>query len=265
MNDKKVLILETIIKEYIKNPAPVSSKYLQSKLNIKISSATIRNYFKKMVESGELEQLHISSGRIPAIETLKNYWKKKINLSKELNIENISNLKKSTKKFKIFCEYKFFEPNRLEKIVNFNDKYIILEFEKNEFILDYSEPMFRFFNEFIKTDVSDLVNICKQIGLTTLSKKLNAVSNEEIVIEGIEELLDLISKNRDWGNRYIKDVLDGTILDNLKPGVYFEEIVPKGYLAYNSSAKIEKKDAKMLCIGHLSRDYETFFNNLTKE
>lgn len=265
MKDKKVLILETIIKEYIKNPSPVSSKHLQSKLNIKISSATIRNYFKKMVEEGELEQLHISSGRVPAIDTLKKYWQRKIDYENSLNIKNSEVIKESTKKFNIFCEFKFFESNSLKEVINFKDKYIILEFDKNQFILDFSEPVFRFFNEFIGNEVSDLVNICKQIGLTTLAKKLNAVSNEDIVVEGIEELLDLVSQNREWGNRYIKDVLDGTLLDELRPGLYFENIVPKGYLAYNSNAKIEEKDAKLMCIGHLSRDYESFFNNLTKE
>ncbi|WP_281950655.1 HrcA family transcriptional regulator [Nitrosophilus kaiyonis] len=265
MIDKKVLILETIIKEYIKNPTPVSSKHLQSKLNIKISSATIRNYFKKMVEEGELEQLHISSGRIPAIKTLKNYWKNVLKDKKDLKIENSSNIKESTKKFNIFCEYKFYEPNRLKSVINFKDRFIILEFENSEFIIEYNEPIYRFFKEFLGNEVSDLVKICRQIGLTTLSKKLNAVSNEDIISEGIEELLDIVAKNREWGNKNIKAILDGIILDDLKPGIYFEEVVPTGYLAYNTNAQIEKKDAKMLCIGHLSRDYEKFFNNLTKE
>lgn len=265
MKDKKEVILNTIIKEYIKNPIPVSSKYLQSKLDIKISSATIRNYFKKMVEEGELEQFHISSGRVPALHTLKNYWKKKLDVNRELNIENSTKIKEFTKNYNIFCEFKFFEPNRLKEVIDHKNRFLILEFEKNEFIIDYSEPFYRFFNEFIGVEVSDLVNICKQIGLTTLAKKLNAVSNEDINIEGIKELLELISNNREWGNRYIKDILDGTILDKLKPGLYFEELLPKGYLAYNSNAKIEKRDAKMLCIGALCRDYESFFKNLTKE
>jgi len=265
MRDKKLIILDTIIKEYIKNPTPVSSKYLQSRLDIKISSATIRNYFKKMVEEGELEQLHISSGRVPALETLKKYWKRKLEIVQELNIRYSDRIKKYTRSFHIFCEFKFFESNRLKETINYKNKFIILEFEKNEFILEYSEPFYRFFNEFKGSEAVDLIKICKQIGLMTLAKKLNAVSNEDINVEGIEELLDMVSKNREWGNRYIKDVLDGTIIDNLKPGLYFEEILPKGYMAYNNNAKIENKEARLLCIGHLSRDYEDFFKNLIKE
>ncbi len=265
MKGKRELILQTIIKEYIKNPVPVSSKYLQSRLDISISSATIRNYFKKMVEEGELEQEHISSGRIPAVATLKKYWRGRLSPQKPISIGKREKIKELSGEYHIFCEYKFFESSRLKEVINYNDRFLVLVFERGEFILEYSEPLYRFFNEFSGSDLSDLVNVCRQIGLTTLAKKLNAVSNEDINVTGTHELLEMVSENRDWGNRHIKEILDGTILDGLEPGLYFEEFLPKGYLAYNSKARIEEREAKLLCIGALYRDYETFFEKLTKE
>jgi len=262
--DKREIILNTIIKEYIKNPTPISSKHLQSILTIQMSSATIRNYFKKMVEEGELEQYHISSGRVPAIKTLKIFWEKRLKY-KNINIKNSRKIKESAKNYNIFCEYKFYEPNILKKIINFDDKYIVLEFEKSEFIIEFNEQLYKFFNQFVEVEAADLVSICKQIGLVALAKKLDIILNDDIVIEGLKELLEIVSNNKEWGSRNLKDFLDGTLLDSLNPGIYFEKIVPKGYLAYNSMAKIEQKDAKMLCVGALYRDYDNFFKNLTKE
>lgn len=264
MVDKKTIILNSIIREYIKNLEPISSRYLQSKIDIQISSATIRNYLKKMVDEGKLEQPHISSGRIPSFETLKSYWEEKIKLNKKIEIKNRDRIKESSEKYSIFCEYRFYEPNILKYIINFKDKYLILEFNKNEFILEYSERIEKFFHEFIGLEAKELVKICKQIGLVNLSKKINIILEDSHNIEGVNELLNIAFENREWGNRYLKCFLDGTVLDELQSGLYFEDIVPNGFLAYKESVKIKEKDAKLLFVGALNRDYENFIKNLTR-
>ena len=57
-------ILELIVKEYVKNVTPVSSKLLCEQLGC--SSATIRNEMSALEELGFLEKTHISSGRVPS-------------------------------------------------------------------------------------------------------------------------------------------------------------------------------------------------------
>ncbi|WP_200762334.1 hypothetical protein [Nitrosophilus alvini] len=265
MIDKKVLILETIIKEYIKNPAPVSSKQLQTKLEIKLSSATIRNYFKKMVEEGKLEQKHISSGRVPTVSTLKKYWTKKLLNIGPVKISKKENIKDAVKNYRIFCEFKFFESDKLLEVNNIDNKFLLLVFERKEFVTPYTDVLYRFFNEFKGTDFSDLIRVCEQLGLTALSKKLSILSNEGIIREGFEELISIISNNSKWGSGFLKDIMEGNYFDKVEKGVHFKHIVPEGYLALKSDAQIEDKEAKMLCIGHLSRDFESFLQQMQKE
>ena len=264
MRDKRAIILNCVIKEYIKNLEPISSNYLQEKIDMKISSATIRNYLKKMVDEGKLEQPHISSGRIPTLKTLREYWQKNIDVDEKIDIKNQDSIKKYAKDYKVFCEYKFFEPNILKNVINYDNRYLILEFSKSEFILNYSEKIEKLFKEFIGFDSTQLIKICKEVGLVNLSKKINIVSNEPVRLEGLGEFLDLLSKNRDWGKRYMRSFLDGTILDELEDGLYFDNIVPNGYLAYKNCVKIKEQDAKLLFVGALNRDYENFIKKLRR-
>ena len=64
-------ILELIVKEYVKNVTPVSSKLLCEQLGC--SSATIRNEMSALEELGFLEKTHISSGRVPSEDGYRDY------------------------------------------------------------------------------------------------------------------------------------------------------------------------------------------------
>jgi transcriptional regulator of heat shock response len=77
MTNRQEKILNTIIKEYVKKPQPVSSKILAQKLGL--SSATLRNEMMELEKLGYLNQPHTSAGRIPTekayrifINSLKN-------------------------------------------------------------------------------------------------------------------------------------------------------------------------------------------------
>jgi len=93
-NDKdfrKFKILDAIITEYISTGEPVSSRALEKKHNLGISSATIRNEMSDLEEMGLIVQPHTSSGRIPSdkgyrihVDSMKG---------KNLNYEQIEYLK----------------------------------------------------------------------------------------------------------------------------------------------------------------------------
>ena len=66
LNERKKKILAAIVESYIRNGEPVGSKTLLEKLNIPVSSATIRNDMAELSSMGLLEQPHTSAGRIPS-------------------------------------------------------------------------------------------------------------------------------------------------------------------------------------------------------
>jgi heat-inducible transcriptional repressor len=71
--EKKVLF--GLIDAYILNPHPIGSKTLKENAFQSLSSATIRNYFALLEESGYLSQQHASGGRIPTEKAYQAYAK----------------------------------------------------------------------------------------------------------------------------------------------------------------------------------------------
>ncbi len=65
ISDRKKLILETLIKEYLKTATPVSSGILVDKYKLDISPATVRNEMMELEEEAFIYQPHTSAGRIP--------------------------------------------------------------------------------------------------------------------------------------------------------------------------------------------------------
>ena len=66
LNERKILILQAIINDYIETAEPVGSRTIAKKYNLGISSATIRNEMSDLEEMGFILQPHASSGRIPS-------------------------------------------------------------------------------------------------------------------------------------------------------------------------------------------------------
>jgi transcriptional regulator of heat shock response len=65
MTNRQQKILNVIVKEYVKNSKPVSSKMLVQEYKLGLSSATIRNEMKELEKQKYLKQPHTSAGRIP--------------------------------------------------------------------------------------------------------------------------------------------------------------------------------------------------------
>ena len=65
LSDRKIKILEAIIQDYIDSGDPVSSRSIEKRHNLGISSATIRNEMSDLEDMGFIVQPHASSGRIP--------------------------------------------------------------------------------------------------------------------------------------------------------------------------------------------------------
>ena len=65
LDNRKRLILEAVVEQYIRTGEPVGSKYVAQSMENAVSSATIRNDMAVLEIAGYLEQPHTSSGRVP--------------------------------------------------------------------------------------------------------------------------------------------------------------------------------------------------------
>ncbi|MDD3052390.1 MAG: heat-inducible transcriptional repressor HrcA [Candidatus Cloacimonetes bacterium] len=73
LNERKVKILQAIIKDYIDTAEPVGSRTIAKKYNLGVSSATIRNEMSDLEEMGLIVQPHASAGRIPSDKGYRYY------------------------------------------------------------------------------------------------------------------------------------------------------------------------------------------------
>jgi transcriptional regulator of heat shock response len=94
MTIRQQKILETMVREYVKNPKPVSSKILAQKLGL--SSATLRNEMMELEKSGYLSKPYTSAGRVPTekayrifISSLENRGAKVLEKTNKQSSEDI--------------------------------------------------------------------------------------------------------------------------------------------------------------------------------
>lgn len=69
--DRQVLILQSIVENFITTNQPIGSKQLAQ--SIDFSSATIRNDMSKLEKEGLIKKTHISSGRVPSEKGYRYY------------------------------------------------------------------------------------------------------------------------------------------------------------------------------------------------
>jgi len=78
VTERKKIILETIVQEYVKTAQPVSSGCLVEKYSLDVSPATVRNEMAELEDEGYIYQPHTSAGRVPteqAYELLLSGWR----------------------------------------------------------------------------------------------------------------------------------------------------------------------------------------------
>ena len=73
LDQRKVVILTTIIKNYLETGEPVGSRTISKYSGLSLSSATIRNEMSDLEEMGYIMQPHTSAGRIPSDKGYRFY------------------------------------------------------------------------------------------------------------------------------------------------------------------------------------------------
>lgn len=253
--NKREHLLNKMISIYIRDGEPIGSESLRLSVDMKISSATIRNYFKILVDKGILAQPHISSGRIPTNNTLKSYWRSKIDISNIREINGLDIVCKASREYKIFCNIKIFKQEKLQKLINYQNKYSILVFDIKETILPYSKHLHNFLNELLFQDIEEIKSIAKSVCANTLCEKLENISSSQIYNFGFEDL------NFTKDLKLILNIMEGQIYYQLRDGFYFDLFVDD-YFGILQSIKLGECYGKMFVIGELKSNYEAFYEAL---
>jgi len=261
MIDKKEFLLQSIIKAYIEHLEPIASSQLKSMYDISYSPATIRGYFKKLGDEGFLAQEHISSGRIPTIEALKQYWTNKLNF--KLSLVDLKVIEALSSKMGITALVKYSTNDKLLNIINVENKYMILEFDTFPITVKFSSALFRFLQDMIGLEINHILKISKEVGAYEIYQELSRyIQNKDFEVNNSRDFMRMaLEYNMDEIS--INKFLGTTIIDNCEEGIYFEQILPSGYIAICHNCNIKGREAKLLVIGELSKDYEYFYNQIS--
>jgi heat-inducible transcriptional repressor len=259
IKNKRDLILETIINEYLKKPEPIGSEQLKVTLDIKISSATIRNYFKKLVEDGELFQNHVSSGRIPTTRALQNYWIERFSNIDAMFFYNSDLLHKRAKELDLFLLLHFQQDNNLLEVINHDNRFLILVFDNLSVTVNYNSKVENFLNEFVGYSIEDIKSITLKLGLESIFDLLELHTNNLIKIYN-EELLMKMVLNQDVSSAYINQIKSVQRLSKYRDDIYFDSIVPDGFMAIKQDIFVGGKKANMLLIGEVNKNFTYFFS-----
>jgi len=73
LTDRKLKILQAIIRNYLETGEPVGSRTISKYTDLNLSSATIRNEMSDLEEMGYIVQPHTSAGRIPSDKGYRLY------------------------------------------------------------------------------------------------------------------------------------------------------------------------------------------------
>ncbi|RDU68736.1 HrcA family transcriptional regulator [Helicobacter cholecystus] len=253
MSKRKQTLLKYVVEEYLESGTPIGSQTLKTSINLSISSATIRNGFKALMDEGFLLQPHISSGRIPSFLALKDYWRNTLELGSEKILSDAQELQKLSAEIGCFVASIDIENLKLKEVENFEDKFLVLKFNKEkEVLLRYVPQLFRFLNELVGMDLEDIQSIAHQVHAKDLLQSLVSI-NQKTYFHGAKYLSSLMEEKR--GERLFFEMIEGRIFERLSNGIYFEEILPKGYILFIQNVLIEEKKSRVLFCGTLDCDY----------
>jgi heat-inducible transcriptional repressor len=73
LNEREQLILQAVVHTYITTAEAVGSRTIVKRYSLDVSPATVRNTMADLEETGFLEQLHTSSGRVPTDRGYRYY------------------------------------------------------------------------------------------------------------------------------------------------------------------------------------------------
>lgn len=88
VTNRQNILLDFIIREYVKTAKPIPSALVCKKSKLKVSPATIRNEMNYLEENGFLEQRHTSGGRVPTDKAYRYYVNQLLSHPNQLEVNS---------------------------------------------------------------------------------------------------------------------------------------------------------------------------------
>ena len=258
--NKRDLILNSIIEAYLQDNAPIGSNELGSRMSVAIPASTIRVYFKKLSDEGEITKLHISGGRIPTIAAMRRYWSE-IFTESDINLEinDPRSLKMLCDEFELYCMIFGTIDKELLEILNLNDRYLVLNFSGDEIAIKFDARTYKFLSNLIGVSLDKLELICSQVGLSELRSKIRELKRTKIYFQENEILAFDMFKDRSF-----KMVFDPSFSLQMDEELTFSPMFDENYMGLKFKANYLGSEAQMICAGSVYTDYVKFIN-LIKE
>ncbi len=239
---------------------PIGSNELGSRMSAAIPASTIRVYFKKLSDEGEITKLHISGGRIPTIAAMRRYWSEIFAISDiNLEINDAEGLKKLCDEFELYCMIFGAIDNELLEILNLNNRYMILNFGEDEIVIKFDARMYKFLSNLAGISLNKLELICSQVGLSELKSKIRELKRTKIYFQENEILAFDMFKDRCF-----KMVFDPSFSLQMDEKLTFSPMFDENFMGLKFSANYLGNEAQMICAGSIYTDYVKFIN-LIKE
>lgn len=238
MNERKQMILFSIINSYITAGEPVGSKSLASEYALDISSATIRNEMSTLEKMGFLEKAHTSSGRLPSdkgyrvyvnyilnnrglIESNRGFDISEIEKLLDKRYDNVSNVVESAtsilSRITQLTSMSITLKNNITKIINLE----IIKIDTNSllFIAVYDNASIVNDRIYIENDISD-----KEVDyINKILKKEIVGSNVNVISQKLENLKNTIFKSYSYLLNEMANKIESQSLSDLT-----REVVIKG-------------------------------------
>nr|WP_196780158.1 HrcA family transcriptional regulator [Campylobacter concisus] len=254
------MILNSIIEAYLQDNMPIGSNELGSRMSAAIPASTIRVYFKKLSDEGEITKLHISGGRIPTIAAMRRYWSEIFAISDiNLEINDAEELKKLCYEFELYCMIFGTIDNELLEILNLNNRYMILNFGEDEIVIKFDARMYKFLSNLAGVSLNKLELICSQVGLSELKSKIRELKRTKIYFQENEILAFDMFKDRRF-----KMVFDPSFSLQMDEKLTFSPMFDENFMGLKFSTNYLGNEAEMICAGSIYTDYVKFIN-LIKE
>ena len=224
LDERKTIILQAIIKNYLETGEPVGSRTISKYTDLNLSSATIRNEMADLEELGYIIQPHTSAGRIPSdkgyrfyVDSMMIKQEKEVEELKEVLLEKEEKLdhmlKQAAKLMAINTNYATMitAPRNLKNIIKFiqlsrvDDKHIlaVIVVEGNVIkntMIDVDEPLneeaMLKLNILLNTHLNGLSVEDISLGLITALKQ-QAGEHGPIVAEVIDVVAETIKEDED--------------------------------------------------------------------
>lgn len=254
LDERKLKILQAIIKNYLETGEPVGSRTISKFTDLNLSSATIRNEMADLEEQGYILQPHTSAGRIPSDKGYRLYVDTMLN-DKVQEVENMKDiLLQKADKIDLLLQ-------QVAKLLAVNTNYATL----------VSTPKYRSkkvkFIQLTEVDINQLLavivvegNIVKNKILSTnvnLDKetilKLNIVLNTFLQGLDLSEInMNIIQKIKEQSGNYSNVVSD--ILDAIAEAISEEDEVE----LYTSGATNILKYPELSAVDKITDLMDTF-------